>query len=247
MNNLIEINNLSKSYYSLEKESLIIDNISFNINKGEFITIIGPSGCGKSTLLNIIGNLDKDYTGKLLYKDRIKISYMLQEDALFPWLNVFENACLGLKIQNKLTKENKEYVLYLLNKYGLKNFINTKVTSLSGGMKQRVALIRTIAVKPNLVLLDEPFSALDYQTRLKVSNDVYKILKEENITALMVTHDISEAASISSKAIVMSKRPTKIKNIYTLSYKEETPLERRNSLKFREYYELLWRDIDDNE
>lgn len=138
MNNLIEVKNLSKSYYSLEKESLIIDNISFNIDKGEFITIIGPSGCGKSTLLNIIGNLDKDYTGKLLYKDRIKISYMLQEDALFPWLNVFENACLGLKIQNKLTKENKEYVLYLLNKYGLKNFINTKVTSLSGGMKQRV-------------------------------------------------------------------------------------------------------------
>ena len=171
---------------------------------------------------------------------------MLQEDALFPWLSVFDNACLGLKIEKKLTKENISYVKELLTKYGLEDFINKKVNDLSGGMRQRVALIRTIATKPNLVLLDEPFSALDYQTRLRVSDDVYNILKEEGITAIMVTHDIGEAASISSKVIVMSKRPSKIKNVYLMDYQDVLkPLERRKSPLFNLYYDKLWRDIDE--
>ena len=190
--------------------------MSFSIESGEFVSIIGPSGCGKSTILNILAGLDNDYSGVVAFRKDIRVSYMLQEDALFPWLSVFDNACLGLKVEKKLTKENISYVKELLTKYGLEDFINKKVNDLSGGMRQRVALIRTIATKPNLVLLDEPFSALDYQTRLRVSDDVYNILKEEGITAIMVTHDIGEAASISSKVIVMSKRSSKIKNVYVI-------------------------------
>lgn len=200
----------------------------------------------ESTILNILAGLDNDYSGVVTFRKDIRVSYMLQEDALFPWLSVFDNACLGLKIEKKLTKENISYVKELLTKYGLEDFINKKVNDLSGGMRQRVALIRTIATKPNLVLLDEPFSALDYQTRLRVSDDVYNILKEEGITAIMVTHDIGEAASISSKVIVMSKRPSKIKNVYLMDYQDVLkPLERRKSPLFNLYYDKLWRDIDE--
>lgn len=220
--------------------------MSFSIKSGEFVSIIGPSGCGKSTILNILAGLDNDYSGVVTFRKDIRVSYMLQEDALFPWLSVFDNACLGLKVEKKLTKENISYVKELLTKYGLEDFINKKVNDLSGGMRQRVALIRTIATKPNLVLLDEPFSALDYQTRLRVSDDVYNILKEEGITAIMVTHDIGEAASISSKVIVMSKRPSKIKNVYLMDYQDVLkPLERRKSPLFNLYYDKLWRDIDE--
>ena len=197
-------------------------------------------------VLNILAGLDNDYSGVVAFRKDIRVSYMLQEDALFPWLSVFDNACLGLKVEKKLTKENISYVKELLTKYGLEDFINKKVNDLSGGMRQRVALIRTIATKPNLVLLDEPFSALDYQTRLRVSDDVYNILKEEGITAIMVTHDIGEAASISSKVIVMSKRPSKIKNVYLMDYQDVLkPLERRKSPLFNLYYDKLWRDIDE--
>lgn len=246
MNEILKVSNLFKSYNSLNGEVKAVNDVSFSIKSGEFVSIIGPSGCGKSTILNILAGLDNDYSGVVTFRKDIRVSYMLQEDALFPWLSVFDNACLGLKIEKKLTKENISYVKELLTKYGLEDFINKKVNDLSGGMRQRVALIRTIATKPNLVLLDEPFSALDYQTRLRVSDDVYNILKEEGITAIMVTHDIGEAASISSKVIVMSKRPSKIKNVYLMDYQDVLkPLERRKSPLFNLYYDKLWRDIDE--
>jgi NitT/TauT family transport system ATP-binding protein len=246
MNEILKVNNLFKSYNSLNGEVKAVNDVSFSIKSGEFVSIIGPSGCGKSTILNILAGLDNDYSGVVTFRKDIRVSYMLQEDALFPWLSVFDNACLGLKVEKKLTKENISYVKELLTKYGLEDFINKKVNDLSGGMRQRVALIRTIATKPNLVLLDEPFSALDYQTRLRVSDDVYNILKEEGITAIMVTHDIGEAASISSKVIVMSKRPSKIKNVYLMDYQDVLkPLERRKSPLFNLYYDKLWRDIDE--
>lgn len=246
MNEILKVSNLFKSYNSLNGEVKAVNGVSFSIKSGEFVSIIGPSGCGKSTILNILAGLDNDYSGVVTFRKDIRVSYMLQEDALFPWLSVFDNACLGLKIEKKLTKENISYVKELLTKYGLEDFINKKVNDLSGGMRQRVALIRTIATKPNLVLLDEPFSALDYQTRLRVSDDVYNILKEEGITAIMVTHDIGEAASISSKVIVMSKRPSKIKNVYLMDYQDVLkPLERRKSPLFNLYYDKLWRDIDE--
>lgn len=246
-NNILTISNLSKCYNSLNGEVMAVSNLSLDVRDGEFLSFIGSSGCGKSTILNILSGLDKEYSGKIRFKDNTKFSYMLQEDTLFPWLSVYENAILGLKIQKKLTKEAEEHVKYLLDKYGLSDFIDKRVSNLSGGMRQRVALIRTIATKPNLIFLDEPFSALDYQTRLKVSDDIYKILKEEGISAIMVTHDIAEAISMSDRIVVLSKRPASIKNIYDISLtNKSTPIDNRKAPEFSVYYDKLWRDIDEN-
>lgn len=248
MDNLLEIKHLYKNYNSLNGEVKAIHNLSLSVKDGEFLCIIGPSGCGKSTILNILAGLDKDYKGSVVYKEGTTSSYMTQEDALFPWLTVFDNACIGLKVQNKLTEVNKQYVHYLLDKYGLKDFKDTKITNLSGGMRQRVALIRTIATKPKLVFLDEPFSALDYVSRLKVSDDIYRILKEEGITCIMVTHDIAESISLSDRIVVLSKRPSRIKNIYEIDLSgKSNPIDNRKSPDFSKYYEVLWKDIDDNE
>lgn len=247
MSNILSISNLEKSYNSLNGEVFAIDNLSLEVKDGEFLSIIGSSGCGKSTILNILAGLDNDYKGNVKFRDDVKISYMLQEDALFPWLSVYENAIIGLKIEKQDNKENTDYVKYLLEKYGLKDFINKKVSNLSGGMRQRVALIRTIATKPNLILLDEPFSALDYQTRLKVSDDIYKIIKNEGITVIMVTHDIAEAISMSDRIVVLSKRPAHAKSVYDIVLTDKsTPINNRKSKEFTNYYDKLWRDIDEN-
>ena len=178
MNIILEIKNLSKKYHTKNGEIWAVKDFSTNIYENDFVALVGPSGCGKSTILSILSNLDKKTSGKIINYSK-KIGYMLQNDALFDWLTVLDNCLLGLKIQKKLTKENKQYVINLINKYGLKDFINNYPSSLSGGMRQRVALIRTLATKPDILLLDEPFSALDYQTRLSISNDIYTILKQE--------------------------------------------------------------------
>ena len=233
MNNLLTVNGLSKTYYSKNGETMAVDNISFEINKNDFIGIVGPSGCGKSSILNIISLLDKDYKGTLTFKDNISVGYMFQEPVLFSWLTVLDNALLGLKISKKLTKKTKKYTISLLKKYGLYEFKDKYPSSLSGGMKQRVALIRTLALNPDILLLDEPFSALDYQTRLKVSEDVYNIIKQEEKTVLIVTHDISEAISMCTKIIILSKRPAKIKKILNISLNTEAgPIEKRISSLF---------------
>ena len=194
MNNaILRINNLSKTYYTKEKEILAIKDLSLSIKENSIIAIIGPSGCGKSTLLNIIGNLEDKTSGELIFdKDKNKIGYMFQTDCLFPWLTILDNCLIGLKIRNELTEEKKEYVINLLNNYGLKDFINSYPNNLSGGMRQRVALIRTLATSPDILLLDEPFSALDFETRQQVSDDVYKIIKKEHKTTIIITHDIEE-------------------------------------------------------
>ena len=192
--NILTINNLSKVYYTKEKEILAIEDISLDIKENTITAIVGPSGCGKSTLLNIIGNLDTKTKGEIKFrKNKNKIGYMFQNDCLFPWLTILDNCLIGLKIQKQLTKENIEYVKKLLTNYGLKDFINSYPSNLSGGMKQRVALIRTLATKPDILLLDEPFSALDYQSRLSVADDVYKIIKKEKKTTIVITHDVAEA------------------------------------------------------
>lgn len=246
MNSILSIRNLFKSYNSKSGEVVAIDGLNFEVMEGEFLSIIGSSGCGKSTILNILSGLDKDYEGTYEYKEGVTFSYMLQEDALFPWLTVLENTLIGLKIQKKYTKENVEYVKHLLCKYGLEDFMNTKISNLSGGMKQRVALIRSIATKPNLIFLDEPFSALDYQTRLRISDDIYKIVKEENITVVMVTHNISESISISDRVLVLTRRPTKVKNIYEIKLtNKSTPINNRKAPEFQDYYDKLWKDIDE--
>lgn len=242
-NTLLKVNNLSKIYYKGDHETEAVRDITFDLNEGDFIGIVGPSGCGKSTILNIICGLDEKTRGEVIKKDNIKIGYMLQEDALFPWLTIFDNATLGLKISKKLTVQNKKYVLNLLRKYDLINFKDKYPNELSGGMKQRLALIRTLAMKPDILLLDEPFSALDYQTRLSVSEDVYNIIKEEKKSIIIVTHDLSEAISLCSKIIVLSKRPSIIKNIHEIKL-YDTPIQNRKSEYFSYYYDLLWKEID---
>lgn len=245
MTNLIEIKNLKKSYYTHEGEILAIEDISLNIKKGSFIAIVGSSGCGKSTLLNIISGLDKTDEGIINYNEPIRFGYMLQDDALLDHLTVLENTLLGLKLLKKDTKENIEYTKDLINKYGLANFIDKHPHELSGGMKQRVALIRTLATKPDILLLDEPFSALDYQSRLKLSDDVYNIIKKENKTAIMITHDIGEAISLSDEVYVLTKRPAQIKSIYKINLSDKKgPIENRKSKEFPLYYEKIWRDLD---
>ncbi len=245
--NILSICNLSKTYHSILGETLAINNINFDINKEEFVGIIGPSGCGKSSILNIISGLDNDYEGKIKIQQDIKVAYMFQEDALFPWLTILDNVLLGLKIKKELNNDNKNYVLNLLKKYGLYDFKDKYPNSLSGGMKQRVALIRTLATKPDILLLDEPFSALDYQTRLKVSDDVYRIIKKEKKTVLIVTHDISECISMCDKIIVLSKRPAIVKNIYKIELdNKSTPIKNRESSNFSYYYKTIWEEIDEN-
>ena len=244
MTQILRVSNLNKKYQTKNGEITAIENISFALSKNEFMAIVGSSGCGKSTLLNILVGLEPLTNGEIFIKDGIKFGYMLQEDALFPWLTIKENACLGLKITKKLTKENEEFVSSLLDKYGLKEFKDKYPKELSGGMKQRVALIRTLALKPDILLLDEPFSALDYVSRLLVSEDVYNIIKEEKKTVIMITHDISEAISFADRIIVLSKRPATIKNEYEVLMKTSGGVQRRKDEKFSYYYDLLWKDLD---
>lgn len=248
MKNKLEIKNLSKKYHTQDGEILAIKDINIKVKDGEFIALVGSSGCGKSTLLNIIANLDTASSGEIIFdKDKSKIGYMFQSDCLFPWLTIYENCLLGLKIQKENTKENQEYVLNLLKKYNLYEFKDKYPKCLSGGMKQRIALIRTLALKPNLLLLDEPFNALDYQSRLAVSNDVYEIIKKEKQTAIIVTHDLAEAISMADKIYVLSKRPCTIKKEYNIKLEnKQDPINNRKDKKFVEYYDNIWKDLDIN-
>jgi len=239
---ILKIEHLSKSYHDLKDEIKAIDDITLEIKEGEIIAIVGPSGCGKSSLLSILSELEKSSSGNITFdKENLTMGYMLQKDSLFPWLNILENAMLGLKIKKQDTKENQDYVISLLKTYGLWEFAYKYPNELSGGMKQRCALIRTLALKPDILLLDEPFSALDYQSRLAVSDDVFRILKQEKKTAIMVTHDLSD------RIIVLSKRPCVIKNVYAIALTQASnPIENRKAPEFSYYYDLLWKDLDVN-
>ena len=240
---ILSINNLSKTFYSLTDEIKVLDNISFDVLENDFIGIIGPSGCGKSSILNIISNLDTKYKGTIK-KQNIKIGYMFQEDTLFDWLTVYENIILALKITKSNTKENQNYVKNLLKKYNLYEFKNKYPHELSGGMKQRISLIRTLSYKPDILLLDEPFSALDYQTRIKISEDVYNIIKNENKTAIIVSHDIEEAIALCNKVIVLSNRPTTIINTHIIKLDNQT--QKRNTKEFSYYYNQIWKEIQND-
>lgn len=247
MEKILEAKGISKTYQAKNGEINALKNISFEVMEGEFVSIIGPSGCGKSTLLSIIAGLERKTSGETYING--KVGYMLQKDNLLEWRTIYKNVLLGLEIQKNNTPENKKYVEELLKKYGLYEFKDKYPMQLSGGMRQRVALIRTLAIRPSILLLDEAFSALDYQTRLSVTDDIYKILKSENITALMVTHDISEAISMSDRIVVLTKRPATIKNIHKIEFNVEnrTPLNCRESPKFSQYFNLLWKELDEHE
>ena len=245
MKKILEINNLNKIYHSTKEEILALDDISFSVNEGEFISIVGPSGCGKSTILSILSGLINKSSGFIKLKDGYNMAYMLQSDALLPFRTILDNCLIGLEITNSLTEENKNYVIKLLKTYGLEDFINKYPASLSGGMRQRCALIRTLAVRPDILLLDEATSALDYQSKLAISDDIYNIIKKEGKTAIMVTHDIAQAISMSDRIIVLSKRPAKIKKIYDIKLTNKSnPVENRKAKEFSLYYDKIWRDLD---
>jgi NitT/TauT family transport system ATP-binding protein len=239
-------------YHSLNGEIDALDNINLSINEGEFICIVGPSGCGKSTLLSLISGLLSPTSGKILLNGRNvlgtsrDVGYMLQKDHLFEWRTIMENAVLGLEVTRTLTPENRLYVANLLKTYGLYEFKDKYPGQLSGGMRQRAALIRTLAAKPQLLLLDEAFSGLDYQTRLAVSEDIYFIIKNENKTAILVTHDIAESISMADRVVVLSKRPATVKNIHKieLSCERRTPLCSREAPEFRYYFNKIWKELD---
>lgn len=250
---LVKVSEVSLNYHSIKGETPALNNVNFEVNEGDFISILGPSGCGKSTLLNIMSGLLEPSDGEVLYKDEDiknnldKIGYMFQKDHLFEWNTVWENVILGLKIKKQLNDESKERANELLDTYGLLRFKNHYPSELSGGMRQRVALIRTLALKPEVLFLDEPFSALDYQSRLLVCDDVYKIIKTEKKTAIMVTHDIAEAISISEKVIVLTKRPSKVKAEISINFENSdlTPFQKRRSPQFSEYFNRLWKELNE--
>lgn len=245
MDKLLEIKNLRKIYHTKKDEILAVDDFSFDLYKGEFVSIVGPSGCGKSTILSILCGLMNKSGGNININENLKIGYMLQEDSLFDFRTILDNCLIGLEINNTLNENTKEYVLKLLKDYGLYEFKDKYPENLSGGMRQRVALIRTLATNPDILLLDEPFSALDYQTRLSVSDDVYKIIKKEKKSAIMVTHDIAEAVSMSDRIVVLTNRPSKIKSIYNIKLdNKSTPISNRKDNNFSYYYDIIWRDID---
>lgn len=244
MKEVLNLNNISKKYQAKNGEIEALFNINFSVKEGEFVSIIGPSGCGKSTLLSIIAGLEPKTSGNFQIEGTP--GYMLQKDSLLEWRTIYDNVIFGLEIKHNKTKENEVYAEELLKKYGLYEFRNKYPTQLSGGMRQRVALIRTLAIKPKILLLDEAFSALDYQTRIMVTNDIFHILKNENITAVIVTHDISEAISMSDRVIVLTKRPATIKTIHTIDFEMDnrTPLSCRESPKFSMYFDTLWKELD---
>ena len=252
MKEVLRLENINKTYQAKNGEIEALRNINFNVNEGEFVSIIGPSGCGKSTLLSIIAGLEEKSSGKI-YIDNVetenvsnKIGYMLQKDSLLEWRTIYNNVVFGLEITKRKTKENEQYVKDLLKKYNLYEFKDKYPSQLSGGMRQRVALIRTLAIRPEILLLDEAFSALDYQTRIMVTKDIYKILKNENITTVMVTHDISEAISMSDRIVVLTKRPATVKKIDTIDFEIEgrDPMNCRKSPKFSKYFDSLWKELD---
>jgi len=248
MNNLLIIKNLEKSYYTIDGEVKAIKDLSMEVKDGEFIAIVGPSGCGKSTLFSILCGIENKTGGIIELPKNSKLAYMLQQDCLFDWLNILDNCLIGLKVKKQVTKEKKEKVINLLKTYGLEDFIYKYPKNLSGGMRQRVALIRTLATDPDILLLDEAFSALDYQTRLMVSDDVYKIIKKEKKTAIMITHDISEAIAMANRVIILSNRPASIKKDINIKLtNSSTPIENRKCKEFVKYYDLIWKELDCNE
>lgn len=251
MKPLLEINNLTLYYQTPKAEIKAISDLCLTVNEGEFVAVVGKSGCGKTSILSVIAGLipyegTVKINGKAVDAPGKNVGYMLQRDELFEWLTIEENVTLPLKIR-RLHKnvELKDNAKKLLTKYGLGDFIKSKPSELSGGMRQRAALIRTLASNPKLLLLDEPFSALDYQTRLAVCDDVYSIIKSERKTALLVTHDVSEAISVADKIVVLSARPAKVEHFRVMPFDRElTPLKRREQPEFAPLFEQIRRDLD---
>ncbi len=250
MEKFLEFKNVNFFYQTKESEVHALKDVSFEVDKFSFASLVGPSGCGKTTVLSLTAGLldpsDGEITleGRKVTKNDDRIGYMFQRDQLFEWRTIWQNIMLGLELQKKNKDPKKiELAETLLKKYDLYGFKNKKPRTLSGGMRQRVALIRTLVLEPSLLLLDEPFSALDFQTRLKVCDDVYNIIKTEHKTALLVTHDISEALSLSDRIVILSHRPASVKETLDLSLSSDTPLAKREDKDFGKHFEMIWRNL----
>lgn len=252
MNQLLNLKHVSHTYHSLDGETVALSDISFTLDKGDFIAIVGPSGCGKSTLLSLISGLIPcqdgiiELNGRSVKESSTNIGYMLQHDQLFEWRSIYHNVLLGLEIRHMLSARTREKAHELLDTYGLKQFENSRPSELSGGMRQRAALVRTLILEPDILLLDEPFSALDYQTRLRVGDDIGQILRKEKKTAILVTHDLSEAISLADRIIILTARPATVQQTVPLIFdlKEDTPLNRRNAPEFKNYFSLVWKELN---
>ncbi|MCD8148949.1 MAG: ABC transporter ATP-binding protein [Clostridiales bacterium] len=255
MTPLLNVSHISYSYHSLSGETPALSNITFSVEKGEFLALVGPSGCGKSTLLSLLAALIKPESGTITIQGRPaseyrgKIGYILQKDHLFEWRTIWKNVTLGLEIQKRMTKENLARTEQMMKDYGLWEFRDARPSELSGSMRQRAALIRTLAPDPGLLLLDEPFSALDYQTRLNVCDDVCQIIKKEHKTAILVTHDLSEAISAADRVLILSHRPASVRRELSLRFAEPrlTPMERRQASEFRDYFNMIWKELNADE
>ena len=236
---VLELKQVSKVFSIEIGDYLVLDNIDLKVDENEIVGIVGPSGSGKTTILNIISKLLKPSKGEVIVNG--KLGYMFQKDLLFEWRTIWKNLLIGLEVTKQNTQENKDKIKARLEKYGLIDFINNYPSELSGGMRQRIALIRTLATNPSLLLLDEPFSALDYQTRINIVNDIYTTLKQEKLASILVTHDISEAISMCDRIIVLSSRPAKVKKEIVLNFnKNLSPLERRKESIFQSYFDQVW-------
>ena len=252
MEPLLEVRNVCLSYHSMTGETPAVSHISFHLLPGEFLAIVGPSGCGKSTLLNLIAGLLEPEEGSITIKGQsvssqsCRIGYMLQKDHLLEWRTIYRNILLGLEIRRERSRERLNDIEEMLRTYGLDKFRNAYPSQLSGGMRQRAALIRTLALNPELLILDEPFSALDYQTRLSVSDDIGRILRTEKKPAILVTHDIAEAISMADRIILLSARPATVKKIIPIEFsmKNRTPLGCRNAPEFKDYFNLIWKELN---
>ena len=252
MQPLLEVNHVGFSYHSESGETTALSDITFSLKEGEFVSIVGPSGCGKSTLLSLISGLLVPESGQILLHGQdvrdfhTGIGYMLQKDHLFEWRTIWQNVLLGLEIQKRISRKTMEHTEEMLKDYGLLGFKQARPSQLSGGMRQRAALIRTLALDPDLLLLDEPFSALDFQTRLAVCDDVWTILRREKKTAILVTHDLSEAVSMADRVLVLTKRPATICADICIQFKKEnaTPFERRSEPEFKDYFNEIWKELN---
>ena len=239
---MLTFDNISYTYHTKEGETTAVKDLSFTVEDGQFVSVIGPSGCGKPTILSLGAGLLSPSSGEVR-RGGGECGYMLQRDALFPWRTVEGNIFLPLEVKKRNTPEMREKALALAEKYGLKDFLKKTPSQLSGGMRQRVALIRTLASEPEMLMLDEPFSALDYQTRLEVCDDVQAIIKGEKKTALLVTHDISEAIALSDKVVVLSTRPARVVAEHMIEFGESSPKKRRECPEFAATFEVLRKEL----
>ena len=255
MQPLLSFSDVCYSYHTLKGEIPAIRNITFSLQEQEFLALVGPSGCGKSTLLNLIAGLLEPDSGQILYQGKplslcsFSTGYMLQKDHLLGWRTVLDNILLGPEIRGVSIAAARKEALKMLEKYQLADYANAFPDQLSGGMRQRVALIRTMINAPGLLLLDEPFSALDYQTRLDVGNDICQIIRQEKKTAILVTHDLSEAISMADRVLVLSKRPATIHLDLPTIFEDQTlsPMNRRQAPEFQGYFNQIWKELNHHE